>query len=336
VIAGVTGWQDGGMLPTLEQIRGARTAIAGIAIRTPLVRLAVETGQDIYLKLENLQPIGSFKIRGAAALLTSVDPAALAEGVLTASAGNMGQGAAWMAAQLGIGCTVLVPSTAPAAKVEAIEAYGATVRRVTPEQWWQAFQDRSFDGVRGLFVHAFDDPMVMAGNATIGLEIVEDLPDVATVIVPWGGGGLTCGIATALRETAPRARVYAAEVATAAPYAASLATGAPATVATTPSFVDGIGGPAVFPGMFAHATELGVGSRVATVDEVRTAVRLLVERAKVVAEGAGATPVACALADAARSGSTQSTGPVVCVVSGGMIDLPTLVKLLSDQHGEPP
>src|SRR6266540_1250610 len=218
----------------------------------------------------------------------------------------------------------------------ALRWYGSPVRRVTPEQWWQAFQDRSFDGVRGLFVHAFDDPMVMAGNATIGLEIVEDLPDVATVIVPWGGGGLTCGIATALRETAPRARVYAAEVATAAPYAASLATGAPATVATTPSFVDGIGGPAVFPGMFAHATELGVGSRVATVDEVRTAVRLPVERAKVVAEGAGATPVACALADAARSGSTQSTGPVVCVVSGGMIDLPTLVKLLSDQHGEPP
>ncbi len=319
------------MLPTLDEIHAARTAIAGIAIRTPLVRLNVRTGQEIYLKLENLQPIGSFKIRGAAALLTSVDPAALSDGVVTASAGNMGQGAAWMAARLGIGCTVLVPSTAPDAKVTAIEAHGATVRRISPEQWWQAFQDRRLDGVPGLFVHAFDDPMVMAGNGTIGLEIAEDLPDVATVLVPWGGGGLTCGIATALREAAPRARVYATEVAGAAPFAASLAAGAPATVASTPSFVDGIGGPAVFPGMFAHATQLGVGSRVATVDDVAAAVRLLVERAKVVAEGAGATPVACALADhGGPAGPARFEGPIACVVSGGMIGLSTLVKLLSD------
>jgi threonine dehydratase len=168
----------------------------------------------------------------------------------------------------------------------------------------------------------------MAGNATIGLEIAEDLPDVATVLVPWGGGGLSCGIATALRDAAPRARVFAAEVATAAPYAASLAAGVPVTVANTPSFVDGIGGPAVFAGMFAHAMELAIGSRVAAVEEVAAAVRLLVERAKVVAEGAGATPVACALA-AAEDGS----GPVVCVVSGGMIDLATLVDLLSDRRG---
>jgi threonine dehydratase len=316
------------MLPTLEQIHAARNAIAGLAIRTPLVRLTAPAGQEIYLKLENLQPIGSFKIRGAAALLTSVDPAVLADGVVTASAGNMGQAAAWMAARLGVGCTVIVPSTAPAAKVAAIEAHGATVRRVTPEQWWQAFQDRALDGVPGLFVHAFDDPMVMAGNATIGLEIAEDLPDVATVLVPWGGGGLTCGIAVALREAAPEARVYAAEVATASPLAASLASGVPATVPVTPSFVDGIGGPAVFPGMFAYALQLGVGSRVATVDQVAAAVRLLVERARVVAEGAGATPVACALAAA-----PPDAGPVVCVVSGGMIDVPTLVDLLSGAGG---
>jgi len=313
------------MLPTLQQIKAARKAIAGLAIRTPLVRLAGPADREIHLKLENLQPIGSFKIRGAAALLTSVDPADLADGVVTASAGNMGQGAAWMAARLGVGCTVLVPSTAPAAKVAAIEAHGATVRRVTPEQWWQAFQDRGMDGVPGLFVHAFDDPMVMAGNGTIGLEVAEDLPDVAAVLVPWGGGGLTCGIATALREAAPKARVYAAEVASAAPFAASLAAGAPTSVAVTPSFVDGIGGPAVFPGMFARAAELGVGSRVATIDQVAAAVRLLVERARVVAEGAGATPVACALAD----DPALPAGPVVCVVSGGMIDLPKLVDLLS-------
>jgi threonine dehydratase len=322
------------MLPTIEQIHAARKAITGIAVRTPLVRLNVPTRPDIYLKLENLQPIGSFKIRGAAALLTSVEPAALADGVLTASAGNMGQGAAWMAARLGVGCTVLVPSTAPAAKVRAIEGYGATVRRVTPQQWWQAFSDRAFEGVPGLFVHAFDDPLVMAGNATIGLEIAEDLPEVATVLVPWGGGGLSCGIATALREAAPRARVYAAEVATAAPYAASLAAGEPTTVANTPSFVDGIGGPTVFVGVFAHAQELGIGSRVAPLDEVAAAVRLLVERAKVVAEGAGATPVACALADAASAGEpARSAGPVVCVVSGGVIDVPTLVDVLSHPPG---
>jgi len=316
------------MLPTLEQIRAARTAIAGIAIRTPLIRLAADNDRDIYLKLENLQPIGSFKIRGAASLLTSVDPATLADGVVTASAGNMGQGAAWMAARLGIRCTVIVPTTAPAAKVEAIEAHGATVRPVTQEQWWQAFQDRGLDGIPGLFVHAFDDPMVMAGNGTIGLEIAEDLPDVATVLVPWGGGGLACGIATALREAAPQARILAAEVSTAAPYAASLAAGAPATVISAPSFVDGIGGPTVFADMFAHATELGIGSRVASVDEVGAAVRLLVERAKTVAEGAGATPVACALADRGN-GTAQPKGPVVCVVSGGVIDLPKLVALLS-------
>jgi threonine dehydratase len=317
------------MLPTTEQIGAARKAIEGLAIRTPLVRLPTQTDQEIYLKLENLQPIGSFKIRGAAALLTSVDPADLAGGVLTASAGNMGQAAAWMAARLGVGCTVLVPSTAPAAKVAAIEAHGATVRRVTPQQWWQAFGDRGLDGVPGLFVHAFDDPMVMAGNGTIGLEIAEDLPDVTAVLVPWGGGGLTCGIATALREAAPTARVYAAEVGSAAPFAASLAGGAPATVDITPSFVDGIGGPAVFPGMFAHATGLGVGSRVATVDQVAAAVRVLVERARIVAEGAGATPVACALAPDAG----LPAGPVVCVVSGGVIDLTKLVDLLTGAGG---
>ncbi len=320
------------MLATLEQIDAARTAIAGIAIRTPLIRLPAPT--EIYLKLENLQPIGSFKIRGAAALLNSVDPAVLTDGVVTASAGNMGQAAAWMAARLGVRCTVVVPSSAPAAKVDAIEGHGATVVRVTPEQWWQAFSDRRLEGVPGLFVHAFDDPMVMAGNATIGLEIAEDLPTVATVLVPWGGGGLTCGIATSLRQLAPHARVLAAEVATAAPFAASLAAGAPTTVTNTPSFVDGIGGPAVFPGMFANATQLSVGSRVASLDEVAAAVRLLVQRAKVVAEGAGATPVACALADAASSAPLP--GPIVCVVSGGMIDLPTLVGLLSDQPSAPP
>jgi threonine dehydratase len=317
------------MLPTPEQMSAARTAIAGIAIRTPLIRLSGQRDPEIYLKLENLQPIGSFKIRGAAALLGTADPADLAGGVVTASAGNMGQGAAWMAARLGVTCTVIVPSTAPQAKVDAIEAHGATVIRVSPQQWWQAFSDRGMDGVSGLFVHAFDDPMVMAGNATIGLEIAEDLPDVASVLVPWGGGGLTCGIASALRTAAPRASVIATEVSTAAPFAASHAAGVPTTVEHQHSFVDGIGGPAVFDGMFAHATELGVGSRVATVDDVADAVRLLVRRAKVVAEGAGATPVACALSDAARG---DLTGPVVCVVSGGMIDLAKLVSLLGDAH----
>jgi threonine dehydratase len=314
-----------------------------VAIRTPLVRLPTTSGPAIYLKLENLQPTGSFKIRGAAAVLASASASSVASGVVTASAGNMGQGAAWFAQRLGVPCTVIVPPTAPAAKIVAMEALGARVIHVSAEQWWQAFVDRRFEGADGVFIHAFDDPVVMAGNATIGLEILEDLPSVTTVVVPWGGGGLTCGIATALsaspqpsalmasstREVSAGRRVFAAEVATAAPLAASLAAGVPATVDFEASFVDGIGSRTVLESMFSRALDLGIASLVAPVADVAAAVRLLIERVHVVAEGAGATSVACALA--ASSAGVAGFGPddvVVCVVSGGCIGLETIASLL--------
>jgi len=307
---------------TLAAIEDARRRIAGAALRTPLVRLnCPETPAEVYLKLENLQPIGSFKIRGAANAMARLPAEQLRRGVLTASAGNMAQGVAWRARELGIPCTVVAPDTAPAVKVQAIERLGARVIRVPFDRWWQTFQDRAFPGIDAAFVHAFDDPDVMAGNGTIGLEILEDLPEVDAVVVPWGGGGLTCGIAAAVRAKRPGCRVYAAEVATAAPLAASLAAGAPAVVEYRPSFVDGIGSRTVFPQMLERARGLIDGSVVAELAEVGAAVRLLAEGNRVIAEGAGACPVACATAG--RAGR----GKVVCVVSGGNIDLKTLCTI---------
>ncbi|HVQ39113.1 MAG TPA: pyridoxal-phosphate dependent enzyme, partial [Pyrinomonadaceae bacterium] len=191
-------------LPSLAAISDARRMIAGSAIRTPLVRLNVrDTPAEIYLKLENLQPIGSFKIRGAKNAIGHIDPATLARGVLTASAGNMAQGVAWCARALGVPCTVVAPETAPETKIKAIVRLGGRVIKVPYEEWWMAFETRSFPGVEATFIHAFDDPKVMAGNGTIALEIVEDLPEVDAVVVPWGGGGLACGIAAAMRELNP-------------------------------------------------------------------------------------------------------------------------------------
>ena len=207
-------------LPSLSQIKDAQGTIAGAAIRTPLVRLnARETPAEIYLKLENLQPIGSFKIRGAANAMGHLTPETLSRGVLTASAGNMAQGVAWRARELGIACTVVAPETAPDTKIKAIERLGGRVIKVPFEEWWRAFETRTFPGVEATFIHAFDDLNVMAGNGTIALEIMKDLPEVDAVVIPWGGGGLTCGIAAALRSLNSKCRIYAAEVATAAPLA---------------------------------------------------------------------------------------------------------------------
>jgi threonine dehydratase len=302
------------MTPTLSDIRQAQARIAGVALRTPLLRLAADAPAEIWLKLENLQPIGSFKIRGATNAMAQLAPAELARGVLTASAGNMAQGVAWCARERRIPCTVIAPDTAPAAKTGAIEQLGARVIKVPFERWWQVFQDRAYPGVEGTFIHAFDDDRVMAGNGTIGLEVLEELPDVDAVVIPWGGGGLASGIATALRALRPDCRIHAAEVETAAPLAASLAAGTAQVVDYTPSFVDGIGSRSVFPRMFARAQALLDGSLVASVGEVAAAVAMLAQRNRVVAEGAGACALANALAG--RAG----TGKIVCIVSGGNID----------------
>jgi threonine dehydratase len=309
---------------SLSAIQEARRRIADSAIRTPLVRLNVPSAPaEIYLKLENLQPIGSFKIRGAANAIARLPPEKLERGVVTASAGNMAQGVAWCARRLGIPCTVIAPASAPETKIKAIERLGGRVIKVSFDEWWTAFQERSFPAVDGIFIHSFDDPEVMAGNGTIALEILEDLNDPNAIVVPWGGGGLTCGIASATRALRPACKIFTAEVATAAPLAASLAAGVPTPVEYVASWVDGIGAKAVFPQMFERARELIDGALVADLDSIADALRLMVQHNHIVAEGAGACPVACALSGEA------GTGKIVCIVSGGNIDAAKLAGLLN-------
>jgi threonine dehydratase len=312
----------------LESIRDARARIAGAAIRTPLVRLHVDDAPaEIFLKLENLQPIGSFKIRGATNAIALAATERLDRGVWTASAGNMAQGVAWQARRLGLQCTVVAPDHAPETKLAAITRLGASVIKAPFAEWFEILRTHTYPGMQGLFVHPVSDAAVMAGNGTIGLEILEDLPDVDAIVIPYGGGGLSCGIASAVKALKPDTKVFACEVATAAPFAASLAAGSPRTVTYTASFVDGIGSPYVLAEIWPLARRLLDASLVSPLAEVAAAVRLLVERARVVAEGAGATSVAAALAG--RAGK----GKVVCVISGGNIDAGKLATIL---RGEMP
>jgi threonine dehydratase len=307
----------------LSEIEAARERLKGVAIRTPLLRLNVEDGPtEIYLKLENLQPIGSFKLRGAGNAMLLQGRARLKDGVYTASAGNMAQGVAWNARRLGVPCSVVVPETAPQTKLEAIERLGAKTVKLPYDRWWSVITDHHHPGMKGRFIHPVSDPDVIAGNGTIGLEILEDLPDVDSVLVPYGGGGLSCGIACAMRARSPRVKVYACEVETAAPFQASLQAGSPQTINHTPSFVDGIGGKSMLPEMWPLAKRVLAGSLVVTLRQVADALRLLIERSRVVAEGAGAVPVAAALAGKA------GRGKVVCVVSGGNIDSTKVSRIL--------
>jgi threonine dehydratase len=306
----------------IEEIEAARERIADVAVRTPLVRLQADADAEIWLKLETLQPIASFKIRGAANAVRRAGAEQLRAGLVTASAGNMGRGVAWLARELGLPATIAVPDHAPQTKVDAIERLGGRVLRVPYADWWRAIETSRVDGVEGFFVHPVSDSDVMAGNGTIGLEILEDLPEPGTVLVPYGGGGLVTGIASALRARSPRTRIYAVEPATAAALNGALAAGEPTDVDFEPSWVDGSGSPHVLPEMFARVRELVDGAFTASLEETAAAVRLLAERTRIVAEGAGALALAAALAG--RAGS----GRVVCVVSGGNIDLSTLVPIL--------
>ncbi len=306
---------------TLAQVSEARTNLAGVALRTPLVRCFADSPAEIWLKLENLQPIGSFKIRGAANVMARTSPELLARGVLTASAGNMAQGVAFCARRIGVPATIVAPDTAPATKIRAVERLGGRVILAPFADWWRTFETRTYPGVEATFIHAFDDLDVMAGNGTISLELLEDLPELDSVVIPWGGGGLSCGIAAVLRLLAPRVKIYAAEVETAAPLAASLAAGEPRTVEYTPSFVDGIGSKMVFRNMFEHAQRLLDGSLVVTLDEAAHAMKLVAERNRVIVEGASACAIAAALSG--RAGS----GKVAAIVSGGNIDLEKFAQL---------
>lgn len=311
------------MLITREQVEEARRNIAPVALRTPLVRLNVDAPAGVYLKLENLQPIGSFKIRGAANVMARTPRERLERGLLTASAGNMAQGVAFCARRAGVPATIIAPDTAPRAKIDAVERMGGRAILVPFADWWRTFETRSYPGVDATFIHAFDDLDVMAGNGTIALELLEDLPDLDGVVIPWGGGGLSCGIAAVLRERAPKVRIYAAEIETAAPLAASLAAGEPRTVEYQPSFVDGIGSKMVFPNMFESARALLDGSLVVTLLEAARAMKLAAERNRVMVEGAAACAIAAAVSG--RAGA----GKVVAIVSGGNIDLDRFAQIVA-------
>ncbi len=310
----------------LAAVRDARDRIAGTAIRSPLLPLDAPGAPagGLWIKLECLQPTGSFKVRGAANAMALADPASLAKGVYTGSAGNMAQGVAFAARQMGVSCRVVVPDTAPRAKLDAVARLGGTSVPLPFDQWWAVLEGHGREGERGHFVHPVSDAAVIAGNGTAGLEIVEDLPDVGAVVVPYGGGGLSCGIAAAVRGLRPDVPVYAAEVETAAPFAASLSAGRPTRVNHVPTFVDGIGAKSVLAEMWPMARSMLAGSLVVSLRDVCAALRELVGRARIVAEGAGGTAVAAALT--ALPASVQ--GPVVAVVSGGNIDAHVLQAVL--------
>ena len=312
----------------LAEIEAARERIAGTAIRTPLVRLRIEDAPaEIYLKLENLQPISSFKIRGATNAVLLAPPGDRAKGLVTASAGNMAQGVAWAARTLGVPATIAVPEHAPEAKLAAIDRLGGRVLKLPYGDWWNVIVTSHLDGTDGLFVHPVQDPGVMAGNGTIGLEILDDLPDPDAVVIPYGGGGLTVGIASAIKALRPATRILTAEPETGAALAAALAAGHPADVDYRASFVDGAGSRRVLDSMWPLVTPLVDEALAIPVADAAAAVRLLAERARVIAEGAGA--LALAAAQTGRAG----TGKVVCVVSGGNINLSKLADILNGATG---
>src|SRR3954447_11148014 len=268
----------------LSAIREAAGAVYGAAMRTPLIRVELPergNGAELYLKLEALQPIGSFKIRGAYNVVRQLTPAQLKDGVWTVSAGNAAQGVALAARRAGVRCSVMVMDTAPETKIRAIERLGASIVRATYDECWKTVEAHASDRMTGFFVHPFDDDRFIAGNATAGLEILEDLPDVDAIVAPLGGGGLLSGIAAAVRELKPGTRVYAAEPETAAPLSASLAAGRPLYFDKwVPSFVDGAGGKSVLTSMWPLLAPLA-GSLVVSLDDVAAAMKIVAERTHV-------------------------------------------------------
>ena len=315
-------------------IHSARERLAGTILRAPLIRfdnrssdfsrfgateVATTVKTEIYLKLENLQPTGSFKVRGAGNALLAANPDQLKDGVWTASAGNMGQALAWYAKKLNVPCTVLVPDDAPEVKVQAIQRLGAEVVKVPFAEYQSVQKEGSHSAMKGLLIHPFADEAVMAGNGTIGLEILEDLPDADLILVPYGGGGLSCGIAAAVKT-----RVEAVELETATPFTSSLSAGKMVEVPYQASFVSGMGAPFVFPQMWTLASQLLDGSRVVKLTQVAEAIRLLAERHHIIVEGAGAVALAAAL-------QITEKKKIVCVVSGGNINAAHLNKILQGE-----
>lgn len=324
-------------LPDAAEIEAAAARVEGIAVRSPLVRLAVEVPDtEIYLKLENLQPLGAFKIRAAVNALLSLPEEKLAKGVYTGSAGNFGQGLAAAAARLGLPCAVYAPDTAAKNKLDALEQLGATVHVVPFDEWWRVLEKHGHPDQAGVFIHPVANSAVIAGNATIGAEIVADLEDIDAVVVPFGGGGLISGIGAAVKAVSPKTRILACESEAGAPLAAAFQAGGPVTIALDHStFIDGIGSTRVLPEMWPLLRDVVNGTLIVSVRAVREAVRTLATANAVVAEGAGAVSVAAAMAGmAAMTRATGADGQVrrrrvVCVVSGGNIDLGVLRDILA-------
>src|ERR1700676_1136635 len=309
----------------LAEIQEARKRIAGTSIRTPLVRLELGPDfPDIRLKLENLQPINAYKLRGAANAVALLPESERKRGVWTISAGNAGQGVAYAARKAGVPCTVVAIETAPASKIERMKALGAKLIPVPYDTAWKALGDRSFPGVEGTFVHPFDDHNFIAGHSTIGFEILEDAPDTAAVVGAIGGGGLITGVASALKALRPEIKIWGAEPETAAPAALSFSMGSPQVFTDwKASFVDGAGGKSLFPRMWDRMRPVVDGSIVVSLEQTRAAMRLMAETARVIAEGAGALSLAAALTGKAGQ------GPIVAVVSGGNVDLAKFCGLIA-------
>jgi threonine dehydratase len=326
-------------IPTTDEIVEAYARISPPAVQTPLRRFDGYFGvdadrpatlRDVFLKLETTQPIGSFKIRGAANAIASAPADALANGVWTASAGNMAQGVAWVARERGIPCRVVVPEHAPKAKLDAITKLGAEFEKVSFDEWWLAMLNRRHPGMDGFMVHPFADTRVMAGNGTIGLEIASEEPEIDAVLVPWGGGGLALGIAAALRLVSPNTKVYAVEVETAAPLTTSIAAGEPVVVQRTRTFIDGMGSDRVSEEIWPLVQDLIEGTVVVTVRQVASALKMLVETEGVTAEGAGAATVAAALGGR-LNGIPQArleAARVACIVSGANIDADVVASIM--------
>src|SRR5216117_2097879 len=313
----------------LAEIQAARRRIAAIILRTPLVRLELGPDYpDIRLKLENLQPINAYKLRGAANAVAMLSESERKRGVWTISAGNAGQGVAYAARQASAPCTVVVIETAPKSKLERMRALRAKLIPVTCDAAWKALDERSFPGAEGTFVHPFDDHNFIAGHGTMGLEILEDAPDAKAVIASIGGGGLITGIASAIKSIKPEIKIFGAEPETAAPAALSFAKNSPQVFKNwKASFVDGAGGQSVFPRMWERMKPLVDGYIVVTLEETKNAMRLMAEKARIISEGAGALPLAAALTGKAGK------GPIVAIVSGGNIDLTKFCELIS-QDGD--
>jgi len=308
----------------LGDIEAARQNVAGTVLRTPLVRLDLGSDRpEIYLKLENLQPTNAYKIRGATNAVAQLSDEERARGVWTISAGNAGQGVAYAARAAGIACSVVAIETAPQTKLDRMQALGATIIPVSYERAWSAAEAHAFEGLDGTFIHPFDNHKFIAGHGTMGIEIVEDLPHVATVIAAIGGGGLITGVGSAIKALRSGVKVIGAEPETAAPYAHSLRQGAPGKFPNwQASFVDGAGGQSVTERMWQRMQPIVDGAITVSLDETRAAMRVIAEKSRTIAEGAGALSLAAALSGQAGE------GPIVCVVSGGNIDLAKFSELI--------